>query len=275
MAGQAVVNIGDHLWTVDLATTPVELTQGLGGIPSIPEGTGMLFDLGQDRIIQVTTETMLFPIDIIWIHSAQGVVEVARDIAPGYLVTPAAAARFFLEVNAGEAAEVGVGDSAAIDVTATPAEMQWTHLVRAIAGPLVAIGVLGLMIGGIAVMPTLPKEAYDDLLFREYIRDMVRLGEPVTDETARLEWELWKKKRGTGEITSGERRYGSPRTEAERRERHESLYGTEAPTKGEGRMVLHHSPGFTLEELMEMEKYLDLGGKLARSVRGYFGGEEG
>ena len=46
MSGQAIVRIRDHDWLVALATNPWEQSSGLGGVPSIPVGTGMLFDLG-------------------------------------------------------------------------------------------------------------------------------------------------------------------------------------------------------------------------------------
>jgi len=61
MAGQATVTIGDRVWSADLATAPWELTQGLGGISGIMTDTGMLFDLGFEQTITVTTEPMLFP----------------------------------------------------------------------------------------------------------------------------------------------------------------------------------------------------------------------
>jgi len=47
---------------------------------------------------------------------------------------------------------------------------------------------------GVVVMPRIPDEARKDMLFVEYIRDLVRLGEKVTDEEARLMWEAWKKR---------------------------------------------------------------------------------
>lgn len=46
---------------------------------------------------------------------------------------------------------------------------------------------------GIIVMPKLPEEARGDILFVEYIRDLVKLGETVTDEEAKLMWEAWKR----------------------------------------------------------------------------------
>ncbi len=50
---------------------------------------------------------------------------------------------------------------------------------------------------GIVVMPRLPEEARGDILFVEYVRDLVKLGETVTDEEARLMWEAWKRQRET------------------------------------------------------------------------------
>jgi uncharacterized membrane protein (UPF0127 family) len=64
MAGQVNVTIEDRQWAVAFASTPSELVQGLGGISEITHGTGMLFDLGFEQIITVTTEPMLFPLDI-------------------------------------------------------------------------------------------------------------------------------------------------------------------------------------------------------------------
>ena len=147
MPGEAIVTIRDRQWTVSLATTPAELSQGLGGVVSIPAGTGMLFDVGVDQVIGVTTEPMLFAIDIIWIHSTQGVVEVARDVGPGYLVTPTAQARYFLEVNAGEAEGVEAGDSVEIGIT-TPGTSLAT-VIMGIAAPFLVIGVLGAMAKGL------------------------------------------------------------------------------------------------------------------------------
>src|SRR4030042_5965203 len=102
MAGQAIVTIKSHQWQVSPATNCVELIQGLSNIPQITSGTGMLFDLGYDRIFTVTTKEMLFPIDIIRVSSAMAIVDVAHDVQPGRLVTSDVPARYFLEVNAGE-----------------------------------------------------------------------------------------------------------------------------------------------------------------------------
>ena len=109
MSGQAVVTIKDKQWQVSLATSYLELIQGLSGVAQLPSGTGMLFDLGSDTIFTVTTEEMLFPIDIIRISSSLTVTDVACNVIPGQLVTSTTPARYFLEVNAGEASSAGTG----------------------------------------------------------------------------------------------------------------------------------------------------------------------
>lgn len=157
MPGQAIVTIGARYWTVALATTPEELTQGLGGVASIPPGTGMLFDLGSDQIITVITVPMLFPLDIVFIHSAQGVVGVARGVPPSFLVTSDGPARFFLEVNAGEAEGVQAGASVLIEPQEAVAVEDGG--VASIVNFGVSMGVLALVMGmlGTVVRAALPR----------------------------------------------------------------------------------------------------------------------
>ena len=61
---------------------------------------------------------MLFNLDIIFINSTEGVVGVARNAGPSHTPTFDAGeglgARYFLEVNAGEAEGIVVGDGADI-----------------------------------------------------------------------------------------------------------------------------------------------------------------
>jgi uncharacterized membrane protein (UPF0127 family) len=44
------------------------------------------------------------------------------------------------------------------------------------------------------VIPHLPEEARGDFLFLEFIRDLVRLGEVISDEEAREMWEPWQRR---------------------------------------------------------------------------------
>jgi len=102
MSGQAYLVISDKEWLVSLAIATWELEQGLGGLPELEAGTGMLFDLGVEQTIHVTTVPMLFPLDIAFLSEDLKVTEVYQNVEPGYLVTSTQPARYFIEVNAGD-----------------------------------------------------------------------------------------------------------------------------------------------------------------------------
>jgi uncharacterized membrane protein (UPF0127 family) len=115
MPGEAIVTIRDKEWQVGVADTPWELMQGLGGLPELPAGSGMLFDTGLTQIIRVTTDPMLFPLDMAFLSETAVVTEVYRNVEPGYIVTSTLPARYFLEVNTGELEGVESGDKAAVE----------------------------------------------------------------------------------------------------------------------------------------------------------------
>jgi uncharacterized membrane protein (UPF0127 family) len=146
MPGQATVTINDNQWVVSLATTYAELTTGLSGVESIAAGTGMLF-IFPAKPVTVDTSKMLFPIDIIFI-SESTVIDVASNIEPGYLVTEETPCDMFLEVNAGEAAGVEVGDT----VTTTIIQQPRADLsqIMSFAIPVAVLGFVCAMVGGMA-----------------------------------------------------------------------------------------------------------------------------
>lgn len=140
MAGQAVVKIGNNEWLTDVATLPWELEQGLGGLPELPTGTGMLFDLGFEQTIHVTTVPMLFPLDIAFLSEELMVTEVYHNIEPGYLVTSTQPARHFIEVNAGELEGIAPGDTVSVELLILeemPVELDWVSMMFGLAGFLI------------------------------------------------------------------------------------------------------------------------------------------
>jgi uncharacterized membrane protein (UPF0127 family) len=139
----AVVEINSNQWQVDVAETWSELAAGLGGLAGIPVGTGMLFDLVADQYITITTEPMLFNIDVAIISSALVVENVALNVPPGQVLTSDVPARYFLEVNAGELSAVGVGDPVLITAVqpAQYAPAFWQGLLVGVARfGLIALG---------------------------------------------------------------------------------------------------------------------------------------
>jgi uncharacterized membrane protein (UPF0127 family) len=140
MAGQAIVKIADREWAIDMATMPWELSQGLGGLSTLPAGTGMLFDLGWEQTIEVTTVPMLFPLDIVFLSGEMVITEIYRDVEPGYIVTSQAPARYFLEVNSGELADIEAGSEAEISLVAAETASvtpDWTSAMFGFAGVMV------------------------------------------------------------------------------------------------------------------------------------------
>lgn len=134
MSGQATVVIGANVWSVAVALTTAELTAGLSNIAGMSAGTGMLFDMGSDRSsIAVNMSQMLFSLDIVFISSTGGVVGVLHDVEPSEAAVFDAGnglgARYFLEVNAGEAVGVSVGDNVQISGDVQPAF--WAVLITA------------------------------------------------------------------------------------------------------------------------------------------------
>lgn len=150
MTKQAIVTIGNKEWITSLADTPWELAQGLGGITEIPQDTGMLFDMGFEQIIHVTTVPMLFPLDIAFLSEDMVVTEIYRDIQPGYLVTSTSTARYFLEVNAGELDGVDIGSQASVEILASVSTVEapdWvTPMISLMGLTLMAIFVAGMVV---------------------------------------------------------------------------------------------------------------------------------
>jgi uncharacterized membrane protein (UPF0127 family) len=153
VAGQVRITIDDKEWLVSLASAPWELVQGLGGIPEIPQDTGMLFDMGFEQTIHVTTVPMLFPLDIAFFSEDMVVTEIYRNIQPGYLVTSTLPARYFLEVNAGELDGIQSGSQASFDFLApvSPVEASdWVMPMISFMG-LILMGILA--VGMVASKP--------------------------------------------------------------------------------------------------------------------------
>jgi uncharacterized membrane protein (UPF0127 family) len=149
--GVGTVTIGEKQWQVEVASTPGELAAGLGGLDAIPAATGMLFDLGTSRPVQVTTEPMLFNIDIIFISEALQVENIVLDVPPGYVVTQETPVRYFLEVNAGEAQSVETGDTVEMALDYTAEEPPLTGGIAEITGFMqfaVTVAIIGLFTGG-------------------------------------------------------------------------------------------------------------------------------
>ena len=112
----ATVTVGDASFTVELAATPEERSQGLSGRPNLAAGTGMLFVFQQERSHAFWMKDMRCPLDMVWIDAQCLVVDITRNAPPpepeqalSDLPTfgPSAPVVYVLEINAGES-EAGI-----------------------------------------------------------------------------------------------------------------------------------------------------------------------
>jgi len=139
----AAVIINLHHWDVAVAQTDAELRQGLGGLSFIPANTGMLFDMGAEQHISMTTVPMQFSLDVIFISlSTMKVVDIVRDMTPGNDYVSQVDAQYFMEVNAGEFVNVSIGDS--VEIAGYTPIPQQESTISLIAGFAMLAGMMAL-----------------------------------------------------------------------------------------------------------------------------------
>ncbi|CCG42026.1 DUF192 domain-containing protein [Magnetospirillum molischianum] len=96
--------------TVELATTPEQLEQGLMFRRHLAPGSGMLFDFGQPRMVAMWMKNTLIPLDMLFIDVDGRVVHIEENAEPGTLQPrgPVQKVLGVLELPAGSAARLGL-----------------------------------------------------------------------------------------------------------------------------------------------------------------------
>lgn len=106
------VQSGDetHAFTVELATTPEEIQQGLMFRESLAPDAGMLFDFGVTRQASMWMKNTRISLDMLFILEDGRVIAIARNTQPGSLrsVGPGVPVRAVLEIPGGRAKELGI-----------------------------------------------------------------------------------------------------------------------------------------------------------------------
>jgi len=215
--------------------------------------------------VQVDTSNMLFPIDIVFI-SESTVIDVASNIQPGYLVTEETPCDMFLEVSAGEADDVGAGDT----VTTVTIQQPGLDLGQTISFtmPLVALGFVSAMVGGMAGMIGGSSSSGAEVR---------RLGRPRTEkgESAEILVEGHHSMWLTPEQRKGlEEKYGAVAVRwAEEATKPGDIKGVEAAAEYYYKKVKeafglgHLSPKLTEEQIMKLREVLGMPADVAEVLK--------
>jgi uncharacterized membrane protein (UPF0127 family) len=105
---------GPHVLQVEVMRTQPELEKGLMFRRFLPKDRGMLFDFRTEKPVEMWMKNTYISLDMVFIGHNGKVVGIARDAEPlSETIIPSGAPAYgVLEVNAGEAAAIGlkIGD---------------------------------------------------------------------------------------------------------------------------------------------------------------------
>ena len=101
---------GPHKFTVELATTPGQMEQGLMFRRSLPPDAGMLFDYRAPSMASMWMKNTLIPLDMLFVDQQGRVINIHERAVPGSLdpIAAMAPARAVIELNGGTAAHLGI-----------------------------------------------------------------------------------------------------------------------------------------------------------------------
>lgn len=101
---------GPRQFTVEVATTPAQMEQGLMFRQSMPADAGMIFDFREPQVATMWMKNTWIPLDMLFVDGAGHIVNIRERAVPGSTETIAAAApvRAVIELNGGIAARLGI-----------------------------------------------------------------------------------------------------------------------------------------------------------------------
>ena len=115
------LNVGDHIFQVEIADTLVKQGHGLAKRNSLEENHGMLFVFLDEQIRGFWMKGMKFPLDLIWIKDNK-IIGFNENIQPVWIGDPSvyyspSPVNLVLEVSAGTVQKLGLktGDSVLLE----------------------------------------------------------------------------------------------------------------------------------------------------------------
>ena len=106
----------------ELVTARPDIERGLMHRPSVPDGTGMLFDMGSVGPHRFWMKGTLVPLDMVYIAPDGAIVDIARNAVPldEGLYGAGVLSRYVLEVPGGWCARHGVEAGQMVTVVRLP-----------------------------------------------------------------------------------------------------------------------------------------------------------
>jgi uncharacterized protein len=101
---------GVRVFSVEMATTEEEKTQGLMYRKELPDGKGMLFDFSPEQQISMWMKNTYIPLDMIFIRADGRILRIAENTEPlsTKIISSGGLAKGVLEVIAGTAQKYGI-----------------------------------------------------------------------------------------------------------------------------------------------------------------------
>ncbi len=112
-----VLRVGAGKFIVEVADDTIERAAGLSGRDSLAQGTGMWFAYPTVGHPSFWMRGMRFPIDLVWVDASLRVVAVTHQVPSPLagatvddlpLYSPGAPIMYVLEINAGQAVDLGI-----------------------------------------------------------------------------------------------------------------------------------------------------------------------
>ena len=117
-----VTSTGRHPVAVEVASDEESRDAGLSGRDTVPAGTGMLYDFGEDRDVGMWMKDNRIALDMVFVRADGQVADVRPDNTPGDLAPVKAAlpVRYVVEMPAGAAAAMGLARLDTLDLAGQP-----------------------------------------------------------------------------------------------------------------------------------------------------------
>lgn len=106
----------EHVFRVELADEPDEISTGLMFRDAMDPDAGMLFDFGTPREANMWMKNVTLSLDMLFLAPDGTVVAIARHAVPGSerRINPGVPVKGVLELNGGRAAELGIEPGAVV-----------------------------------------------------------------------------------------------------------------------------------------------------------------